>query len=52
MRTEITSTLMRDMDDRQRLAREVLRFAEQIAVDRADSAGRGRHAACATGATQ
>ena len=39
MRTEVTSTLMRDLDDRERLAREVLRFAAQIAVDRAASPG-------------
>src|SRR5262245_22208709 len=32
--TEITSTLMRDMDDRQRLARDVLLFADRIAAER------------------
>jgi LPPG:FO 2-phospho-L-lactate transferase len=37
--TEVTSTLMRDMDDRRRLAREVLNFAERIAATRAASAG-------------
>jgi LPPG:FO 2-phospho-L-lactate transferase len=34
VRTEVTSTLMRDMDDRRRLARDVLRFAGKIAADR------------------
>jgi LPPG:FO 2-phospho-L-lactate transferase len=33
--TEVTSTLMRDMEDRQRLARHVVLFAKNIAVDRA-----------------
>jgi len=33
--TEVTSTLMRDMDDRQRLAREVLVFAKKVAADSA-----------------
>ena len=39
VRAEVTSTLMRDLDDRERLAREILRFAAQIAVDRAASPG-------------
>jgi LPPG:FO 2-phospho-L-lactate transferase len=39
VRIEVTSTLMRDLDDRERLAREVVRFAAQIAVDRAASPG-------------
>jgi LPPG:FO 2-phospho-L-lactate transferase len=34
VRTEVTSTLMRDMDDRRRLARDVLMFAGTIAADR------------------
>jgi LPPG:FO 2-phospho-L-lactate transferase len=38
VRTEVTSTLMRDLDDRERLAREVLRFAAEITLDRGGSA--------------
>jgi LPPG:FO 2-phospho-L-lactate transferase len=48
---EITSTLMRDLDDRQRLAREVLRFADKIAADRTaapDANGGMRRAAGVT----
>jgi LPPG:FO 2-phospho-L-lactate transferase len=49
--TEITRTLMRDMDDRERLARDVLLFADRIAGERTavrDANGGTRRAAGVT----
>src|SRR5262249_48698662 len=46
--SEITSTLMRDLNDRQRLARDVLRFVDNIAAERIaapDATGSMRRAA-------
>jgi LPPG:FO 2-phospho-L-lactate transferase len=43
IRTEVTSTLMRGMDDRRRLARHVLQFAKSIAADRAAARHEPRH---------
>jgi LPPG:FO 2-phospho-L-lactate transferase len=52
IRTEITSTLMRDMDDRQRLARDVLLFADKIAGERTTASDADASMRCAAGATK
>jgi LPPG:FO 2-phospho-L-lactate transferase len=51
VRAQITQTLMRSMDDRERLAREVLAFARAIATDRVVSPGASSRARQTAGAT-
>src|SRR5262245_9673845 len=49
IRTEVSSTLMRDLDDRRRLARHVLLFADSIAANRAAGPGTKHDARRAVG---
>jgi len=50
--TAVRPTLMRDLADRERLARDVLEFAGRIAADRATAPGANRRARHAGGATR
>src|SRR5262249_44586654 len=50
--TKVTSTLMRDLNDRQRLARHVLLFADNIAANRAAGPGTKHAARRAAGMSQ
>jgi LPPG:FO 2-phospho-L-lactate transferase len=52
VRTEVTATLMRDMDDRRRLAREVLRLAGTVTVGQSSSAAVERSPRRAAGTTR